>query len=162
MTAYAEVERGRYQPRDGIPFAAYVKGIAHNKIREARRRCRRYILVEDVAEHAAMRALPGLGVAVIGIDTQTGVLRLTFGDVHLCAALDVLVAIVGLFALCEVFIILEHRHGGAEADSRKIKIGRLTPPISMLNSSSSRLLILASSTPSGTLTAFSVHRRCPA
>ena len=50
--AYVEVERGRYEPRVGVPFAAYVKGIAHNKIREARRRCRRYVLVEDVSEHA--------------------------------------------------------------------------------------------------------------
>jgi RNA polymerase sigma factor (sigma-70 family) len=47
MTAYAEVERGRYQPRDGIPFAAYVKGIARNKIREARRRGRRFIPLDD-------------------------------------------------------------------------------------------------------------------
>ena len=59
--AYVEVERGRYQPRAGIPFAAYVKGIAHNKIREARRRCRRYVLVEDVSEHVATRALPQEG-----------------------------------------------------------------------------------------------------
>jgi RNA polymerase sigma factor (sigma-70 family) len=56
-TAYVEVERGRYEPRVGIPFAAYVKGIAHNKIREARRRCRRYVLMEDVSEHPATRAL---------------------------------------------------------------------------------------------------------
>ena len=55
--AYTEVERGRYQPRTGVPFAAYVKGIARNKIREARRRSRRYVLVEDVGEHLAARAL---------------------------------------------------------------------------------------------------------
>jgi RNA polymerase sigma factor (sigma-70 family) len=59
--AYVEVERGRYKPRVGIPFAAYVKGIARNKIREARRRCRRYVLVEDVSEHLATRALLGGG-----------------------------------------------------------------------------------------------------
>ena len=57
--AYVEVERGRYQPRVGVPFTAYVKGIARNKIREARRRCRRYVLVEDVSEHVATRALIG-------------------------------------------------------------------------------------------------------
>jgi len=57
--AYVEVERGRYEPRVGIPFAAYVKGIARNKIREARRRCRRYVLVDDVSEHPATRALLG-------------------------------------------------------------------------------------------------------
>jgi RNA polymerase sigma factor (sigma-70 family) len=58
--AYVEVERGRYEPRLGIPFAAYVKGIAHNKIREARRRCQRYVLVEDVSEHVAARSLSPL------------------------------------------------------------------------------------------------------
>lgn len=50
ITAYAEVERGRYEPRDGIPFAAYVKGIARNKIREARRRARRLVPLHDAAE----------------------------------------------------------------------------------------------------------------
>ena len=38
LTAYQVVERGHYERRDGIPFTAYVKGIAWNKIREARRR----------------------------------------------------------------------------------------------------------------------------
>lgn len=47
LTAYLEVERGGYQPRPGVPFAAYVKGIAHNKIREARRRQRRYVPLDD-------------------------------------------------------------------------------------------------------------------
>ncbi len=48
MTAYVEVERGRYQHRAGIPFTAYVKGIARNKIREARRRRRWQSLDEGV------------------------------------------------------------------------------------------------------------------
>jgi RNA polymerase sigma factor (sigma-70 family) len=51
ITAYAEVECGRYEPRDGIPFAAYVKGIARNKIREARRRARRLVPLEDASEY---------------------------------------------------------------------------------------------------------------
>ncbi len=45
--AYAEVERGRYEARANIPFTAYVKGIARNKIREARRRTRRLVPIED-------------------------------------------------------------------------------------------------------------------
>lgn len=53
ITAYTEVERGRYEPRVGIPFAAYVKGIAHNKIREARRRSWRYVGLEDVSPSLA-------------------------------------------------------------------------------------------------------------
>jgi RNA polymerase sigma factor (sigma-70 family) len=56
-TAYSEVERGRYEPRVGIPFAAYVKGIAHNKIREARRRSWRYVFLEDVPASLAEQFL---------------------------------------------------------------------------------------------------------
>ncbi len=47
MTAFVEVERGRYRPHLNVPFAAYVKGIARNKIREARRRTRRFVSLED-------------------------------------------------------------------------------------------------------------------
>ncbi|MBN1875253.1 MAG: sigma-70 family RNA polymerase sigma factor [Anaerolineae bacterium] len=47
VTAYEEVERGRYEPRLGIPFTAYVKGIARNKIREARRRTWRFTPIEE-------------------------------------------------------------------------------------------------------------------
>lgn len=48
LVAYQEMERGRYVPQPGIPFTAYVKGIAHNKIREARRRNRPSIPLEAV------------------------------------------------------------------------------------------------------------------
>lgn len=48
LTAYLEVERGRYEHRAGIPFTAYVKGIAYNKIREARRKHRRCEPIEDM------------------------------------------------------------------------------------------------------------------
>jgi len=51
MTAYAQVERGRYEPRAGVPFAAYVKGIAQNKIREARRHTQRFIPLQDLPEY---------------------------------------------------------------------------------------------------------------
>ena len=47
MTAYLCVERGAYCPQDGIPFSAYVKGIARNKIREARRGLQREIALDD-------------------------------------------------------------------------------------------------------------------
>jgi len=45
VTAFQEVERGHYQPQNGVPFTAYVKGIARNKIREARRRTQRWGMV---------------------------------------------------------------------------------------------------------------------
>ncbi|WP_296423079.1 tripartite tricarboxylate transporter permease [Yoonia sp.] len=81
---------------------------------------------------SAFAAALGLGLATIGVDTQTGVPRFTFGEVHLYDGLDFLVAIVGLFALSEVFIFLENRHGAADATKSKLVIGRLTPPLSML------------------------------
>ena len=62
LTAYVEVERGRYEQRAGIPFTAYVKGIARNKIREARRRGRRWAALDEAANlpaDPAPRALEG-------------------------------------------------------------------------------------------------------
>ena len=86
---------------------------------------------------AALAAGLGLAIAMIGVDGQTGVPRFTFGEVHLYDGIDFLVAIVGLFALSEVFIFLEHR-GTAKAtgDATGIKLGRLTPPLSMLKQTS--------------------------
>lgn len=63
LTAYVEVERGHYEHRAGIPFTAYVKGIARNKIREARRRNRRWAALDEAADvpaDPAPRALEGL------------------------------------------------------------------------------------------------------
>lgn len=51
LTAFVEVERGRYRPHLNVPFAAYVKGIARNKIREARRRTRRFVPLEDTFQY---------------------------------------------------------------------------------------------------------------
>ncbi|MBC7283323.1 tripartite tricarboxylate transporter permease [Hoeflea sp.] len=82
---------------------------------------------------AALAAGLGLGIAMIGVDGQTGVPRFSFGEVHLYDGIDFLVAIVGLFALSEVFIFLEHRGTTkATGDASNIKLGRLTPPLSML------------------------------
>ncbi|MBV0914064.1 tripartite tricarboxylate transporter permease [Anianabacter salinae] len=81
---------------------------------------------------SAFAAMLGLGLAMIGVDTQTGVPRFTYGEVHLYDGIDFLVAIVGLFALSEVFIFLEHRHGSADAAGKKIVVGRLTPSWSVL------------------------------
>ncbi|MHA6264671.1 tripartite tricarboxylate transporter permease [Arenibacterium sp. CAU 1754] len=89
---------------------------------------------------SAFAAMLGLGLAMIGVDTQTGVPRFTFGEVHLYDGIDFLVAIVGLFALSEVFIFLEHRHGSAEAAGRKIEIGRLTPSFALLKSCTPTML----------------------
>ncbi|KEP69253.1 tripartite tricarboxylate transporter permease [Thioclava sp. BHET1] len=88
---------------------------------------------------SAFAAALGLGLAMIGVDTQTGVPRFTFGEVHLYDGIDFLVAIVGLFALSEVFIFLEHRHGSASTN-RKVEIGRLSPPMSMIKQTTPTML----------------------
>jgi putative tricarboxylic transport membrane protein len=82
---------------------------------------------------AAFAAMLGLAIATVGVDGQTGVPRFTFGEVHLYDGIDFLVAIVGLFALSEVFVFLEEHRGGAAAEKDSSKsIGRVTPPLSMI------------------------------
>ena len=88
----------------------------------------------------AFAAALGIGLATVGVDTQTGVPRFTFGEVHLYDGIDFLVAIVGLFALSEVFLFLEHRHGNADANSSKVTVGRLMPSFSLLKSCTPTML----------------------
>ncbi|KFB08599.1 tripartite tricarboxylate transporter permease [Nitratireductor basaltis] len=84
---------------------------------------------------AVMAAALGLGVAMIGVDHQTGVPRLTFGEIHLYEGIHFLIAIVGLFAISEVFLFLEHANGTAPKAS-DTKLNRITAPLSMLKKTS--------------------------
>ena len=59
---------------------------------------------------AAIAACIGLGIAMIGVDNNSGMPRLTYGSLHLLDGVDFLVAIVGLFAIAEVFFFIES-HG---------------------------------------------------
>ncbi len=59
---------------------------------------------------SAMAACLGLGIAMIGVDNSSGLPRLTGGNLHLYDGVDFLVAIVGLFAVAEVFFFIES-HG---------------------------------------------------
>lgn len=59
---------------------------------------------------AAFAACLGLGIAMIGLDNSTGMPRFTGGNLHLMDGVDFLVAIVGLFAIAEVFFFIES-HG---------------------------------------------------
>ncbi len=86
-----------------------------------------------VASHnqakAALAAALGLGIAMIGIDGSSGTARFTFGEMHLMEGIDFLVAIVGLFAIAEVLLFLEHQ-GAASAIG--MKLGRITVPLGTL------------------------------
>lgn len=81
---------------------------------------------------SAFAAALGLGIAMIGSDSQTGSQRFTFDEIHLYDGIDFLIAIVGLFALSEVFIFLEHHRGGAVGSSGATKVGRIMPDFGMI------------------------------
>ncbi len=74
---------------------------------------------------SAMAAALGLGIAMIGIDGSTGAQRYTFGQIHLLDGIDFLVAIVGLFAISEVFLFMEHKGEGSPVGN---KLDRVTIP----------------------------------
>lgn len=59
-------------------------------------------LAADSRAHAATSMFIGLVLAMIGIDLQTGVPRLTLGRPELLGGIDVVLAAVGLFAIGEV------------------------------------------------------------
>jgi putative tricarboxylic transport membrane protein len=75
---------------------------------------------------AAIAVCLGLGIAMIGVDNSTGLTRFTGGNLHLFDGVNFLVAIVGLFAVTEVFVFIES-HGKETAIGVKFK--KVTIPI---------------------------------
>jgi len=91
----------------------------------------------DNKAKTAIAAAIGLGVSTIGIDGQTGVPRLSFGNVHFYDGIDFLIVIVGMFAISEVFVFLENNKN--EQDKNlidKLKINNIFPNIKTLIKSS--------------------------
>jgi len=62
---------------------------------------------------------------MVGLDNSTSATRFTGGNLHLYDGIDFLVAIVGLFAISEIFIFIES-HGRSSALG--IKVGKLSVP----------------------------------
>jgi putative tricarboxylic transport membrane protein len=52
---------------------------------------------------ATISILIGLMISVIGIDFQSGVMRFTYGNLHLLGGIDFLVIIIAIYALGEIF-----------------------------------------------------------
>ncbi|RUS59427.1 tripartite tricarboxylate transporter permease [Pseudorhodobacter sp. E13] len=86
---------------------------------------------------SAMAACLGLGIAMIGLDKTTNMQRFTFGNMHLFDGIDFLVAIVGLFAVSEVFHFIE-THGKNSAIG--VKLGKVLIPWKMLNDTKGAML----------------------
>jgi putative tricarboxylic transport membrane protein len=74
---------------------------------------------------SAIASALGLGIAMIGVDNNSGMPRLTGGHMHLMDGVDFLVAIVGLFAIAEVFFFIES-HG--KGSSLGVKLEKMTIP----------------------------------
>lgn len=74
---------------------------------------------------SAIASAIGLGIAMIGVDNNSGMPRLTGGNLHLMDGVDFLVAIVGLFAIAEVFFFIES-HG--KGSSIGVKLEKVTMP----------------------------------
>jgi len=74
---------------------------------------------------AAISSCIGLGIAMTGVDDSSGLPRLTGGNLHLYDGIDFLVAIVGLFAITEVFFFIES-HG--KDSSIGVKLEKVSIP----------------------------------
>ncbi len=74
---------------------------------------------------AAISVCLGLGLSMIGVDNSTGMTRFTGGNLHLFDGIDFLVAIVGLFAVTEVFVFIES-HG--KDSTIGVKLAKITIP----------------------------------
>ena len=74
---------------------------------------------------SALAACMGLGIAMVGVDSSSGMPRFTGGSLHLMDGIDFLVAIVGLFAIAEVFFFIES-HG--KSSSIGVKLEKVMVP----------------------------------
>ena len=63
---------------------------------------------------------------MIGVDNSTGMTRFTGGNLHLYDGVDFLVAIVGLFAVTEIFVFIESR---GKDSAIGVKLGKISIPI---------------------------------
>lgn len=64
---------------------------------------------------ALLGCFMGLMLAMVGIDSGTGVYRLTFGSLHLSDGVQFIVVVIGLFAISEMLVMLEHTQAGHAA-----------------------------------------------
>ncbi|MYZ41957.1 tripartite tricarboxylate transporter permease [Schauerella aestuarii] len=59
-----------------------------------------------------LAAMIGLGISVIGVDSNSGVYRYTFDSVHLADGIDFVVVVIGLFAVSELLEMLDKSSSG--------------------------------------------------
>ncbi|TDR56507.1 putative tricarboxylic transport membrane protein [Halomonas ventosae] len=72
----------------------------------------------------AIGAVLGVLIATVGVDSGSGVLRYTFGMPELYDGIDFVVMIIGLFAISEILLMLEHAHR-SDGDGKLPPLGRV-------------------------------------
>jgi len=65
------------------------------------------VIVGKNAIKTAIAAVLGVMLAIVGIDSGTGVLRYTYGQPELYDGIDFLIVIIGLFGISEILLLLE-------------------------------------------------------
>ncbi|WP_426576876.1 tripartite tricarboxylate transporter permease [Xenorhabdus stockiae] len=69
-----------------------------------------------------LAALIGLGLATVGVDSNTGVYRFTFDSVHLSDGIQFIVVVIGLFSVSEILLMLESTSTGQKVISKTGKL----------------------------------------
>lgn len=67
-------------------------------------------LIGERPAKAVMAMAIGLALATIGVDSNSGIYRFTFGDVHLADGVQFIVVVIGLFSISEILLMLELAH----------------------------------------------------
>ncbi|HSN22047.1 MAG TPA: tripartite tricarboxylate transporter permease [Usitatibacter sp.] len=62
---------------------------------------------KDPADKTILAMMLGFGMAAVGMDTMSGLLRLTFGSPALMQGIDFLVVVIGLFGIGEILVTME-------------------------------------------------------
>lgn len=70
-------------------------------------------------------AVLGILIATVGVDSGTGVLRYTFGMAELYDGIDFVVMIIGLFAISEILLMLEHANRPSDESEEIPPLGRV-------------------------------------
>ncbi|MBS9405514.1 tripartite tricarboxylate transporter permease [Halomonas sp. TRM85114] len=70
-------------------------------------------------------AVLGVLIAMVGVDSGTGVLRYTFGMAELYDGIDFVVMIIGLFAISEILLMLEHANRPDSENEEIPPLGRV-------------------------------------
>ncbi len=65
------------------------------------------IIVGHKPIKTAIAAILGMMLTTVGVDSSTGILRYTYGQPELYDGIDFLIVVIGLFAISEIFILLE-------------------------------------------------------